>query len=82
MIMQVASTLEDLLDHFVFVGGAVTDLLIEDPLYISRPTKDVDVITEISSYKARILLSVCYAQKDSSQNKKAPFAAGKLATMW
>lgn len=50
MVMQVANTLKNLLGHFVFVGGAVTDLLIENNIDGNRPTKDVDIITEISSY--------------------------------
>jgi predicted nucleotidyltransferase len=50
MVMKVANALENLLEHFVFVGGAVTDLLIENNMDGNRPTKDVDIITEISSY--------------------------------
>jgi hypothetical protein len=37
-------------DSFVFVGGAVVDLLITDPAApYARSTKDVDVIVEAAS---------------------------------
>ena len=46
-----AKVLEPMLDEVVFVGGCVTGLLITDPAAEKvRPTTDVDVITEVSSY--------------------------------
>jgi hypothetical protein len=50
--------LEPLLEDLVFVGGCVTGLLITDPAAEGiRPTKDVDVITEVASYGAYARLS-------------------------
>jgi hypothetical protein len=49
-ILTVARGLEDLLQHVVFAGGAVTELLITDPAFPGvRPTIDVDVIVEVVS---------------------------------
>lgn len=46
-----AKVLLPLLDEVVFVGGCATGLLITDPAAGGiRPTTDVDVITEISTY--------------------------------
>ena len=46
----VASHLKGWLDDVVFVGGAVTPLLITDPAaYAIRPTDDVDVIVEVTT---------------------------------
>lgn len=46
----VASHLKGWLDDAVFVGGAVTPLLITDPAaYAIRPTDDVDVIVEVTT---------------------------------
>jgi hypothetical protein len=43
--------LQPLLDELVFVGGCATGLFITDPAAGGiRPTKDVDTITEVSSY--------------------------------
>jgi predicted nucleotidyltransferase len=45
-----ASTLDDLLDRVVFVGGATITLWITDPgAPAPRPTKDVDVVVEVTS---------------------------------
>jgi len=50
--------LEPLLEDLVFVGGCATGLLITDPAAEGiRPTKDVDVITEVASYGAYARLS-------------------------
>mgnify|MGYP006298455051 CR=1 FL=1 len=51
MIDEVSILLDELTEKVVFVGGAVTSLLITDPaLSDIRPTKDVDVIVEVTSY--------------------------------
>lgn len=50
--------LQPLLDELVFVGGCATGLLITDPAAGGlRPTKDVDVITEVASYAEYATLS-------------------------
>lgn len=48
-----AKTLDQMLDEVVFVGGATITLWITDPAApLPRPTKDVDVIVEISTRPA------------------------------
>jgi len=50
--------LQPLLDDLVFVGGCATGLFITDPAAGGiRPTKDVDTITEVSSYAEYATLS-------------------------
>lgn len=50
--------LQPLLDELVFVGGCATGLLITDAAAGGlRPTKDVDVITEVASYAEYATLS-------------------------
>lgn len=50
--------LQPLLDELVFVGGCATGLFITDPAAGGiRPTKDVDTITEVSSYAEYVTLS-------------------------
>lgn len=50
-IRNTARHLKPLLDEVVFVGSVVTDLLITDEAAPEiRPTIDVDLIIEISSY--------------------------------
>lgn len=50
-LMAVAKSLGPLLDQVVFVGGAIVGLLVTDPSAPDvRPTDDVDVIVEITSY--------------------------------
>ncbi|MGC9950358.1 MAG: hypothetical protein ABSF64_28670 [Bryobacteraceae bacterium] len=52
-MIAAARLLRPLLDEFVFVGGTVTGLLITDEAAADpRPTFDVDVIAEITSYAA------------------------------
>lgn len=51
MIDEVSILLNELTEKVVFVGGAITSLLITDPaLSDIRPTNDVDVIVEVTSY--------------------------------
>lgn len=53
MVALVAERLGDLCNEVVFLGGAVTELLVTDPAAPGvRPTKDVDVIVEIGSHAA------------------------------
>jgi len=52
MLQTVAKGLGDLLNEIIFVGGAVAELYADDPASSDiRPTKDVDSIIELSSYK-------------------------------
>jgi predicted nucleotidyltransferase len=76
MVRQVAQRLDTLRDSVVFVGGAVVDLLITDPAAPSiRPTKDVDVIVEVTSlhdyYKLGDLLRA-RGFKEDSQSEGGP----------
>ena len=51
MIDEVSILLDELTEKVVFVGGAVTSLLITGFARSDiRPTKDVDVIVEVTSY--------------------------------
>lgn len=51
LLEHAARLLHPLLDELVFVGGCATGLLITDPAAAGvRPTMDVDVITQASSY--------------------------------
>lgn len=51
LLLETAHRLRPLLDEVVFVGGCTTALLITDPgVEAVRPTYDVDVIVEITSY--------------------------------
>lgn len=53
MLIHVATHLEWLLDHIVFVGGATTELMLTEPGKQGiRPTRDVDVILEVASRMA------------------------------
>lgn len=50
-IKSVARALGNLNDHVVFVGGAITWLYINDPAAENmRPTKDVDIVSNIFHY--------------------------------
>ncbi len=50
MVAHVARSLGDLVHKVVFLGGAVTELLITDPAAPAvRATRDVDIIVEIGS---------------------------------
>ena len=51
MIETVSQALGDLCDRFVFVGGALLELLITDPAVSDfRPTTDVDLVVEAATY--------------------------------
>jgi hypothetical protein len=53
LLVEAARLLKPLLSELVFVGGSTTALLITDKGAAEvRPTYDVDVIAEISSYAA------------------------------
>lgn len=48
-LAMVAAALGELREHLVFVGGAVVDLLITDPVHPgARTTMDVDAVVEVS----------------------------------
>ncbi len=51
-LIRAARLLDPLLTELVFVGGAVTSVLVNDPgAGPPRPTIDVDVVAEITSYR-------------------------------
>jgi predicted nucleotidyltransferase len=55
---SVVRLLQPVLDELVFVGGCTTGLLITDPAASAiRPTKDVDVIVDVTSYAKYAALS-------------------------
>mgnify|MGYP006293196991 CR=1 FL=1 len=74
MIDEVSILLNELTDKVVFVGGAITSLLLTDPaLSDIRPTKNVDVIVEINSYidyskLEELLRNKGFKQRVSSQD--------------
>lgn len=50
LVRAVARALGALRERFVFLGGAATNLLISDPAAPAvRPTRDVDVVVEVST---------------------------------
>lgn len=49
-LIAAAEALRPLLSELVFVGGAVTTLLVDEGAGAARPTLDVDAIAEITSY--------------------------------
>lgn len=50
-LLAMAAKLAPLLSELIFVGGSATGLLITDPAGSPvRPTVDVDVIAEVTSY--------------------------------
>jgi hypothetical protein len=58
LLMVAAKLLSPIADELVFVGGCTTGLLItEDASADVRPTKDVDTISEVTSYAAYMDLS-------------------------
>jgi hypothetical protein len=57
-LIAAARLLKPLLDEVVFIGGCTTGLFISDPGAAGvRPTFDVDVITEITSYEDYVVFS-------------------------
>lgn len=51
MVAVAAERLGDLCSRVVFLGGAVVDLLITEPVSAAtRPTDDVDVVVEVAGY--------------------------------
>ena len=68
MIDEVSILLDDLTEDIVFVGGAITTFLITDPILSDfRPTKDVDVVVEVSSYFEYTQLEKFLREKGFSQ---------------
>lgn len=53
MLQTIANDLAELKDELVFVGGAVTELYVNDPAAADiRPTTDIDCVIELSSRTA------------------------------
>lgn len=51
VVKKVASTLEELNDDVIYVGGAVVSLYVTDEgAEQPRPTKDIDISVQISTY--------------------------------
>ncbi|WP_153796985.1 hypothetical protein [Foetidibacter luteolus] len=71
MITAVAKGLEELLDEFVFVGGAVTELYAEDTLAAPeiRQTDDVDCIVVIATRKHYAELEEQLRAKEFANNQ-------------
>ena len=58
LLEEAVELLEPLLNEFVFAGGCTTGLLVTDPAATRiRPTRDVDAITEVTSYAQYATLS-------------------------
>ena len=50
-VAQVAKALKDLKSKMIFVGGAIVSLYTDDPSADEiRPTKDIDLTTELVTY--------------------------------
>lgn len=83
MVMNVAESLSGFLDQLVFVGGAVTDLLMtESDPEGARPTKDVDVITEISSYVAQSSFESTLRAQGFTQDQEGPICRWTVGENW
>ena len=79
LLTKVAKRLGPLLREVVFVGGCTTALLITDEAAAEvRPTFDVDVIAEITTYPATLLfLSGCERWDSEKIAAKAlPYVVG------
>ncbi len=58
LLEEAVELLEPLLNELVFAGGCTTGLLVTDPAATRiRPTRDVDAITEVTSYAQYATLS-------------------------
>ena len=82
-LIDAARLLRPVLDELVFVGGCVTGLLISDKAATGvRPTFDVDVITEATTYTEYAHLSERLRKlgfvEDTGEG--VPSAAGLMAT--
>lgn len=68
MIDEVSILLGELIENIVFIGGAITSILITDPAISDvRPTKDVDVVVEVSSYTEYTQLEELLRKKGFNQ---------------
>lgn len=74
MIDEVSESLGEMTEKVVFLGGAVTSLLLTDTaLSDIRPTKDVDVIVEAASYNEYSKLEELLRKKGFKQKIGSQF---------
>lgn len=71
LLESAAERLQGLLGDFVFVGGATLGLLIPDSAAAPvRPTTDVDVIAEVSSYIDYVAISECLRRQGFAEDER------------
>ena len=71
LLESAAERLQSLLGDFVFVGGATLGLLIPDSAAAPvRPTTDVDVIAEVSSYIDYVAISECLRRQGFAEDER------------
>ncbi|MEO6285567.1 MAG: hypothetical protein ABIN80_29935 [Dyadobacter sp.] len=63
-IKAVYDALEELQDLAIFVGGATVALYVQRVAEEIRPTDDVDILIEVTGYKAYADLTKNYGPKD------------------
>ncbi len=51
-LVEIARRLRDLDERFVFLGGSVISLLLDDTAVPVRPTDDVDIVVDITTFGA------------------------------
>lgn len=79
LLERVVRLLQPLLGDFVFVGGCATGLMITDPAATGiRPTNDVDVIADLTSYDRYAAL----ANRLRSLGLTEDTSAGAAACRW
>jgi hypothetical protein len=85
LLEEAVELLEPLLNELVFAGGCATGLLVTDPAATDiRPTRDVDAITEVTSYAQYATLSERLRElglnEDSCESHVAPSKSLELNT--
>lgn len=79
LLLEAAIKLSPMLDRIAFVGGCATGMLVTDPGAAPvRPTLDVDVITEITSYADFVVLE----EKMSRLGFHRPEGTGAPVCRW